>query len=173
MNRNILGIAVVAALLAVGVVPALAAIPDSNGIITVCYGGPPGGPRTMRLIDTEATPPETCTTNETKLFWNQRGPQGPVGPAGPTGPQGPAGPGEIVRLRVVPVNGFVVLPDLGVDNNVQGISCTGAAPTGGPNIPGMVVANLRPTDTQLRIIRNNGTAINGVTVLVNCAVDRS
>lgn len=34
-----------------------------------------------------------CKSGETRISWNQTGPQGPVGPAGPQGPQGPAGSG--------------------------------------------------------------------------------
>jgi len=33
-----------------------------------------------------------CKKNETKISWNEVGPQGPIGPAGPLGPQGPTGP---------------------------------------------------------------------------------
>jgi len=41
----------------------------------------------MRLVDASTV----CHANETRLQWNQAGPQGPTGPAGPAGPQGPAG----------------------------------------------------------------------------------
>jgi hypothetical protein len=62
---------------------ALARIPDSQNVIHGCYDRLKG---TLRVIDSENTPPDHCTPNETSLSWNQ---QGPVGPAGPQGPQGP------------------------------------------------------------------------------------
>lgn len=72
---------------------AMAAIPDSGGVIHGCYrlDG------LLRVIDKEAG--QTCRPSETELSWNQTGPQGPQGPAGPTGatgatgPQGEPGPG--------------------------------------------------------------------------------
>ena len=42
----------------------------------------------MRLVDATTV----CHANETRVEWNQVGPQGPAGPTGSTGPAGPTGP---------------------------------------------------------------------------------
>ena len=42
----------------------------------------------IRIVSKTAT----CKSTETKIHWNQVGPQGPRGPQGPQGPQGPTGP---------------------------------------------------------------------------------
>ena len=74
-------VALIALLLASGGV-AYAAIPDSGGLIHGCYSDRTG---TLRVINTEATPPETCnTTKETALFWNQTGQPGVAGADGAT-----------------------------------------------------------------------------------------
>lgn len=78
-------------LLAVGGAVRLANIPDTSGVIHACIGPT----AFVRVIDMQATPPETCRPNEAAVSWNQQGPVGPVGPqgaAGPEGPQGPQGP---------------------------------------------------------------------------------
>ncbi len=78
--------------LAVGLASAVAvaAIPDSNGVIHACYdttsNATPDG--TVRLVDEN----EQCEPDEAAIAWNQRGPRGPQGPAGADGPRGPAGP---------------------------------------------------------------------------------
>src|SRR2546422_920795 len=59
---------------------AFAAIPDSSGVIHGCYERRGN----LRVIDTEATPPQGCRSRETVLSWNQQGPQGPPGPPGPS-----------------------------------------------------------------------------------------
>src|SRR5581483_9845275 len=76
---------------------ALAAIPDSNGVIHGCYAvNQPGMPSTghgaLRVID--PTKGDTCTSSEQALDWNQTGPRGAQGPQGPAGPKGdPGSPG--------------------------------------------------------------------------------
>lgn len=102
-----------------------AAIPDASGVITACYTKL----GTFRIIDAEAG--QKCAKNETKLTFNQMGPQGPQGLPGaqgaqgiqgdpgpkgdkgdpgiqglqgPQGQQGPAGaPGEVNGLIFVPL----------------------------------------------------------------------
>lgn len=69
-------------------------------------------------------------------------------------------------------NGHVVVPELGETDGVVGIACTGATPRTGTMIPGQIVTQLRFTDTQLRIMRNDGTAITG-TVRINCVIEFS
>jgi len=49
------------------------AITDQRGHITMCG------------------PDDLPGTNETKISWNEEGPQGPAGPTGAEGPQGPQG----------------------------------------------------------------------------------
>jgi hypothetical protein len=65
---------------------AYATIPDGDGVIHGCYTKKGG---LLRVID---APKQSCTSLETAISWNQKGPVGPIGPAGPTGPAGPAGP---------------------------------------------------------------------------------
>jgi type VI secretion system secreted protein Hcp len=79
--------------LGAGTAVAIAAIPSSDGVITACRatGGTPPGQ--LRVIDTEATPPQTCSTGEATITWNQQGPAGPPGPQGDPGPPGDSGSG--------------------------------------------------------------------------------
>jgi hypothetical protein len=64
---------------------AYGAIPSASGVITSCYNKSTGA---VRFVDETVA----CTTNETRLTFNQKGQTGPAGPAGPTGPAGRAGP---------------------------------------------------------------------------------
>ncbi|HEU5212419.1 MAG TPA: hypothetical protein VFU10_06580 [Gaiellaceae bacterium] len=69
---------------------ALAAIPDSSGVINGCYQKNVGN---LRVIDPSAG--DSCRPSEIAISWSQTGPQGPPGPkgdTGATGPQGPVGP---------------------------------------------------------------------------------
>jgi hypothetical protein len=52
---------------------AFAAIPDSSGTIHGCYNTKTGS---LRVINTEATPAQTCKSRETALDWNQQGAPG-------------------------------------------------------------------------------------------------
>jgi type VI protein secretion system component Hcp len=88
---------------ATAVLPSLASIPDSAGVIHGCVNKTTG---VVRIIDTAKTGSlGQCVASgalaETAVTWSQTGPagpagpgggQGPVGPAGPAGPQGPQGP---------------------------------------------------------------------------------
>ena len=78
--------------LTLGVVAvATGAIPGGDNRVDGCYADSTGS---LRVIDTEADPPQACRENETALSWNQEGPKGEpgeVGPAGPAGEPGPAG----------------------------------------------------------------------------------
>jgi hypothetical protein len=56
----------------------------SSNVIEACVN--PGNGN-LRLVDA-ATP---CHSNETRVQWNEEGPQGPPGPQGEPGPQGPPG----------------------------------------------------------------------------------
>ena len=71
--RAALGVGVGIALGAVGW--AFAAIPAGNGTITACYKNSGGA---LRVIDADKG--ATCTSLETTLTWNQKGPTGPTGP---------------------------------------------------------------------------------------------
>jgi hypothetical protein len=63
---------------------ALAAIPDSSGVIHGCYQKNVGN---LRVIDTG----DDCRPSEIAISWNETGPVGPVGPQGPKGDPGPKG----------------------------------------------------------------------------------
>jgi hypothetical protein len=82
---------------------------------------------------------------------------------------------QVFVFSSIPVsasNGFASLgAGSGTNDGVLGAACTGASPLGGSaNVPAQVVTELRGTQTALRILRSNGTTING-TVFVNCALD--
>ena len=74
--------------LGAGTAVAIAAIPSSDGVITACRatGGATVGQ--LRVIDTETTPAQTCSTGEATITWNQQGPPGPEGDPGPPGDSG-------------------------------------------------------------------------------------
>lgn len=67
---------------------AYATVPDSQGIIHTCIVHPSGY---LRVIDPEATPPQTCKSNETPLTWSQEGPVGREGDEGDGGDDGDRG----------------------------------------------------------------------------------
>ncbi|HEX6622030.1 MAG TPA: type VI secretion system tube protein Hcp [Solirubrobacteraceae bacterium] len=79
--------------LGAGAAVAIAAIPSSSGVITACRVTTGATPGQLRVIDTEATPPQTCTTNEATVTWDEQGPAGPPGPQGDPGPPGDSGSG--------------------------------------------------------------------------------
>ena len=88
-TRTICAGLVLAAALVGGV--AWATIPSDGGVYTACKLSATG---TIRLIDPSG--PSTsllghCTTYETQITWNQRGPKGEPGPAGAVGPLGAQG----------------------------------------------------------------------------------
>ncbi len=85
-TRTILAGLVLAAALVGGV--AWATIPNENGVYTACKLNATG---TIRLIDPSG--PSTsllsrCTTRETQITWNQKGPKGEPGGAGANGTNG-------------------------------------------------------------------------------------
>src|SRR5262245_49837398 len=55
-----------------------------TAVIYACVANSSGA---IRIVSAAAT----CKGNETKINWNQGGPQGAVGPQGPQGTPGPAG----------------------------------------------------------------------------------
>jgi hypothetical protein len=80
-------LAVAALVVAAGGI-AVAAIPDSSGVIHGCYGK---GNGQLRVVESASG----CKNGETAISWNQIGPAGPrglPGPRGPAGPRGSAGP---------------------------------------------------------------------------------
>lgn len=87
-------------------------VPDSSGVIHGCWNTKTGS---MRVIDTEATPPQTCVKSERELTWNQRG---------PAGPPGTAVSGYVLRFSTV-----VVGPGEGL--RVEAGCLSGQAPVGG------------------------------------------
>jgi hypothetical protein len=81
--RRTVYISVVVALVIAGGSLALAAIPSGDSTFFGCYSNNHGD---LRLIDKEAG--QTCTKQETEVFWNQTGPTGPTGATGEQGPPG-------------------------------------------------------------------------------------
>jgi type VI secretion system secreted protein Hcp len=80
--------------LGAGTAVAIAAIPSSNGVITACRVTTGTAPGQLRVIDTEASPPQACNNaSEATITWNQAGPAGPPGPEGDPGPPGDSGSG--------------------------------------------------------------------------------
>ncbi len=85
--------------LAGGTVLAVASVPDSNGVVHVCYlvtsptnGEPPvpiSGAANMIVIDPSAG--QSCNDREQALTLDQTGIQGAQGATGPTGPEGSPG----------------------------------------------------------------------------------
>jgi Type VI secretion system effector, Hcp len=126
-----LTVAAALAALAVGSV-AFAAIPDSGGVINACYEK---GSGKLRVTDTETNKPKACTSDESSLSWNQRGPQGPQGEPGPqgvpgpVGPQGPSGAPPALHTEVV---GQLTLPGVNAGDPmlIRGFSW-GASSSGG------------------------------------------
>lgn len=74
----------------VGVERAAAQIPSSGGTFYGCVriDRDRDEARQLRFVAQN----EPCRRNETRVSWNQTGPQGPVGPTGATGAVGPQGP---------------------------------------------------------------------------------
>jgi hypothetical protein len=72
--------------IAAGVGVAAGAIPNTGGTISACYKN---GKGTLRVIDADK---KHCSSNETAIAWNQRGPQGEPGAQGQTGARGATGP---------------------------------------------------------------------------------
>lgn len=99
----------------------MAAIPDSNGVINGCRSNVSGS---LRVIDTATT--TNCLASETRLDWNQTGPQGPIGPQGPAGPASPPKDQIISNYVTVPwsaVGGQEILeiPNIGV---IRVVTCS-------------------------------------------------
>jgi type VI secretion system secreted protein Hcp len=80
-----------AVVLGAGTAVAIAAIPSASGVITACRVTTGATPGQLRVIDTEATPPQACVAGEATVTWNQAGPAGPPGPQGDPGPPGDSG----------------------------------------------------------------------------------
>lgn len=84
--------------LGVAAAVAVAAIPDSNGVIHACYqtntAGQPVAAPNLRIIDPAS---QSCSSvagagpAEREIDWNQSGPAGPTGPQGPAGQNGQNG----------------------------------------------------------------------------------
>jgi hypothetical protein len=82
---------------------AYAAIPDASGVIHGCYTNRAG---ILRVIDSAAG--QKCTSFETPLDWNQKGPKGDPGAQGPPGPAGSIG--TLDDLEGIPCKGTKAHP---------------------------------------------------------------
>lgn len=91
------------------------AIPDSSGVIHVCYNStPPTHGTNLLVFDSEAG--GSPGGGQVALTFNQTGPQGPtgaqgpIGATGPTGPAGPQGPSGDVDIWTVPAKSLDAAP---------------------------------------------------------------
>lgn len=99
-QRWTVGVSALALATAAGTGIAVAAIPDSGGVIHGCYKPQSDGHSTaLSVIDTALTNGH-CPGGNTELTWNQTGPQGPAGATGPAGPAGPAATAQDVNSQV-------------------------------------------------------------------------
>jgi hypothetical protein len=125
--RSFVGAAVVGTAAAVITGVAVAAIPDSSGVVHACYQKVTGATKPVRLLDIGEK--STCPKGWVAVSWSQTGPSGPVGPTGATGPPGPQGPSgattPIAYLRIAG-NGTV-------SHSYGVVSVTNAATTEFPN----------------------------------------
>jgi hypothetical protein len=111
--RRTVYFSIVVALVIAGGSLALAAIPNGDNTFFGCYSNNHGD---LRLIDKEAG--QTCTKQETEVFWNQTG---PTGPTGATGEQGPPGVVQVETSRLSELPGRPEPQDifLPTDNNLH------------------------------------------------------
>jgi hypothetical protein len=123
-QRWAVGFGSLAVAMGAGVGAAVAAIPDSGGVIHACYKIPvPAHGSPLNVIDSEAG--GSCASGSTAVTWNQAGPQGPQGPAGPAGPAGPSTAGSS-GLDVVVVTA----------NDPTGRAATAVCPSDHPYLTG-------------------------------------
>jgi hypothetical protein len=73
----------------------IASIPGSDGKIHGCYQSGATAVGEFRIVDSETA----CRGDESRLTFNQTGPQGPAGPRGATGPQGETGGSGLGRAQ--------------------------------------------------------------------------
>src|SRR3954462_5455912 len=154
-SAKTLALIAVAILVAAGTY-AIAAIPDSGGVITACWdhNNDTSHFGTLRVIDpslpaaSHSNYEYSCLTGETQITWNQQGPNGaarPSGPAGAAGPQGPQGvrsPESVLSFTGGVRNGiFLSIGDIKGGSTVKGhkdeielqsisLGGTGGAPSG-------------------------------------------
>jgi type VI secretion system secreted protein Hcp len=110
----------------VGAAIAVAAVPDSSGVIHACVavdqtGKPLTAGANLRVIDPSVTPPQTCNTvagaggpPEATLDWNITGPRGLQGLPGANGGQGPPGNTLTINGQTFSISG---LKQTGTINN--------------------------------------------------------
>ena len=80
----------------------------------------------------------------------------------------------IFDFTLIPSRGNAAITVLGGSaDGLLGVACTGNNPQGGPAVPAIVISRLDAHQITLRIASwGTGTpAINGTTVVVNCAID--
>ncbi len=112
---------------------AVAAIPDSSGVIHGCYSNRTGA---LRVIDVSAG--DSCSAKETVLTWNEEGPQGPAGADGQDGADGTDGDMLVGSPCELP-NGTAGTVAMAVDaGGTITFTCDtgGGDPGGGDPLPG-------------------------------------
>jgi len=117
-------LAATAAALAVGSF-AFAAIP-TNGVIHGCYNKSSGA---LRVFDSAANQPKTCTGQETAIDWNQQGPKGDRGPSNAytrdwSYEQVPANGWTTVASRTVPAGTYLLSAKLYVTPDIPNMPAT-------------------------------------------------
>jgi hypothetical protein len=132
---SLVGVALLSAL-AVRVVSAATATPTPTTYYA-CINLAGGGHIAMTTAD------GTCHASETKISWNQTGPEGPAGaqgpagpagltgPQGPQGPQGPAGPTQSPRTQTVIASEDTIIPAMSGQLGSLAICPAGTVVTGG------------------------------------------
>jgi len=89
-NQNMLiGLPVLAGLIAVALLSAPSTVQAQEVVLTACYVPDVGVVYRIKATGL----PDVCTeTTHVEFSWNMEGPAGPAGPQGPPGPAGPQGP---------------------------------------------------------------------------------
>jgi len=114
-QRSIVAVAVVCAVLALGV-PAAIAAANSPKAATVFHACLKGG-----ALSSVSTKPVTCAAGFTTVSWDKTGPMGPTGPTGPTGPMGPSNSfyaADNTAQNIEPTFSTILSLDLGVGTYV-------------------------------------------------------
>jgi hypothetical protein len=162
--KYLIGVLVAALAVAIGGI-AYAAIPGPDGVIHGCYKGD----GTLRVVDHDVA----CKTNETRLTWNQTGPQGPAGPQGPQGE-----PGSVRNLTARNTSGspnatvsaatiFCQPGEIATGGGVRADLSDGAFPVTGYSVP-QHTATGTPTGWSGEV-RNLGSGTVAAVVYVICA----
>jgi hypothetical protein len=127
MNRKLLLVPAIVAALGLGSGIAYASIPAADGTIDSCYVTN-DHPHPLYIIDSTAS----CPTGDTKLVFNQTGPQGPAGPTATLSETS----GGTNSVTVAPGTSATVTVGGCGSGTIIGGTYTLVTPNGGPLTPG-------------------------------------